>query len=147
MEKVVEIRTIKQVKGEVEIPFKKIQDPQSVVDNIYYLIGDEAREVFLVLCLSTKNEINAIFKAHTGSMNASLVDPKTVFQGALLSNSASVIVAHSHPSGDPSPSREDVDVTNRLVKAGKVVGVQVLDHIIVGGNSEKHISFKERGYM
>lgn len=147
MEKVIEIRTIKQVTEEVDIPFKAIRSPQDVVDNFQYVIGDEAREIFLVMCLSTKNTVNAIFKAHIGSLNASIVDPKTVFQSALLSNSASIVVGHGHPSSDPHPSNEDVDVTKRLVEGGKVLGVQVLDHIIIGTNSNNFISLKSEGYM
>lgn len=80
-----------------------------------------------------------------GSLSASIVHPREVFKEAIKVNAASIIVAHNHPSGDPSPSGEDVAVTKRLVKAGKIMDINVLDHIIIGDS--KYLSMKEKGHM
>ena len=80
-----------------------------------------------------------------GSLSASIVHPREVFQSAVFHSAASVILAHNHPSGDVSPSKDDVDLTNRLVKAGQIMGIDVLDHIIVGHND--FASLRERGVM
>lgn len=80
-----------------------------------------------------------------GSLNASIVHPREVFKEAFRRSAASIICLHNHPSGDPSPSREDIEVTKRLVECGKIIGIDLLDHIIMGEN--KFISLKEKGYV
>lgn len=84
-----------------------------------------------MVCLDTKNQPTAINVCHIGSLKASIVHLREVLKPAILPNSASVIVAHNHPSGDPSPSNEDIEVTKRLVEAGKIIGIEVLDHLVV----------------
>ena len=91
--------------------------------------------------------INAVHRCHVGSLNASVVHPREVFKSCILNNGASLIVAHQHPSGDPTPSREDLEVTKRLKEAGNILGIELLDHIIIGGNSNKSKSLKEQGYI
>jgi DNA repair protein RadC len=103
------------------------------------------REKFVVVCLDTKNQPTAINVCHVGSLNASIVHPREVMKAAVLSNSASIIVAHNHLSGHCEPSREDIEVTKRLVEAGRIVGIDVLDHLIVC--PERYLSLKEKGYM
>ena len=93
------------------------------------------QEVFVVATLDTKNKITAIQIVTMGTLDASLVHPREAFRLAVFHNASSVIVAHNHPSGDPTPSREDFQVTNRLTDAGKVLGIDVLDHIVVGDTS------------
>ena len=83
-----------------------------------------------------------IFK---GSLNSSLVHPREVFKEALKNSAASIIVCHNHPSGDPTPSKEDINVTKRIKECGNIMGIELLDHIIIGDN--KYISLKERGYL
>ena len=97
-----------------------------------------------MICMNTKNKIIGVFEISHGSVNSSIVSPREVFQKALLANAVSIIVMHNHPSGDCTPSREDIEVTKRLVEAGKIVGVEVLDHIIVG---DRYSSLKEKGYL
>lgn len=98
------------------------------------------------MCLNTKNNVVAVHRCHVGSLNSSIVHPREVFKSAILNNAASVIVAHQHPSGDIKPSMEDINVTKRLVEAGKLLGIEVLDHLVV--NSDKSFtSLKERGYI
>lgn len=104
-----------------------------------------SQEHFVALYLNTKNQVlhkQAIF---IGSLNASIVHPREVFREALRRSSASIICLHNHPSGDPTPSREDIDVTKRLVECGKLLGIEVLDHLIIGDT--KFISLKEKGYV
>ena len=107
-------------------------------------IHEEPEEYMYMICMNTKNKIIGVFEISHGSVNSSIVSPREVFQKALLANAVSIIVMHNHPSGDCTPSREDIEVTKRLVEAGKIVGVEVLDHIIVG---DKYSSLKEKGYL
>ena len=87
-----------------------------------------------------------LHRTHVGSLNASIVHPKDVMKWAILNNAASIIVAHQHPSGDPTPSKEDLEVTKRLSEAGKIMGIEVLDHVIVTYTG-KNVSLKEKGYL
>jgi DNA repair protein RadC len=122
-----------------------IKSPDDGAKLAQYFIGDYAKEAFFVAMLNTKNQVNAVHICHVGSLNASIVHPREVFAPALLNNSASILVFHQHPSGDPFPSREDIEVTKRLVEAGKILGIEVLDHVILGEDS--FISLKEKGYI
>lgn len=105
----------------------------------------ERREHFATLLLNTKNHILGMPDISVGSLSASIVHPREVFRAAIDYAAASIILVHNHPSGDPSPSREDISVTTRLVKAGNIMDIPVLDHIIIGDNS--FISLKEEGLM
>lgn len=95
------------------------------------------------MCLDTKNQPTNISTVHIGSLNATIVHPREVMKTAILSNSASIICCHPHPSGDPTPSPEDVEVTERLAEVGKIIGIELLDHIIMGDST--FISLKEKG--
>lgn len=97
-----------------------------------------------MVCLNTKLHMTSVFEISHGNVNSSVVSPREVFQKALLANAVSIILMHNHPSGDTKPSREDIEVTKRLVEAGKIVGVQVLDHLIIG---DDYCSLKEKGYL
>ncbi|WP_404456962.1 DNA repair protein RadC (plasmid) [Virgibacillus necropolis] len=148
METIYEVVKIKQVIKETEINnVGIIRSPEDGVDIARQFIGDDDREVFFVMCLNTKNHVIAVHRAHVGSINASVVHPREVFKAAILNNSASIIVAHQHPSGDPAPSQEDIHVTKRLVESGKMIGIEVLDHIILGGAASRFTSLKEKGYI
>ena len=103
------------------------------------------REHFVVVSLTTKNRVIAVEKASVGSLNSSIVHPREIFKNAIKLSAAAVILAHNHPSGDPAPSREDLEVTKRLVEAGKLLGIEVLDHIIIG--VDDYTSFKEQGLL
>lgn len=105
------------------------------------LLQTEPCEVFAMLCLTTKFVPLAYYILARGTLNACTVSPREVFQAALLTNAAYVVVAHNHPSGDPTPSPEDIDLTRRLAAAGILIGVALVDHIIVGDN--RYFSFKE----
>ena len=113
-------------------------------------IASADREVFVVLHLDTRNRVTAHEVTSIGSQNASLVHPREVFKAAILKGATSILLAHNHPSGDPAPSKEDLALTHRLVEAGGLMGIDVLDHVIVapGQTAEPgHISMKELGIL
>lgn len=103
------------------------------------------KEIFRVIFLNTKNMIIAHRDISEGSLNASIVHPREVFIEAIRKNSNKIIVMHNHPSGDPQPSREDFSITERLVQAGRIIGIEVLDHIIIGDGV--YYSFKENAKL
>jgi DNA repair protein RadC len=107
------------------------------------MLGHQEQENFIVLYLDTRNRVVDQETLYKGSLNTSLVRISEVFRGAVRRNCASVIVAHNHPSGDPAPSPEDIALTRRLVEAGKLLEVNVLDHLVVGQN--RYVSLRERG--
>lgn len=145
MKTIFEIQRIKQVITEEEVERDMIRSPEDGFEIAEHFIGQDDREIFLVMCLNTKNQVIAVHRAHVGSINSSIVHPREVFKSAILNNSASIIVAHQHPSGDSQPSQEDIHVTKRLVDAGNILGIQVLDHLIIG--DKVHVSLKEKGYI
>lgn len=147
MEKIYEVVRIKQVIKELEADEKYfIRSPRDGAKIAAHFIGDEDREVFFVMCLSTKNQVVAVHRCHVGGLNMSVVVPREVFKSAILNNSASIVLFHNHPSQDLSPSKQDVDTTGHLVECGKILGIEVLDHLIVNAKAEFY-SLKERGYM
>ena len=103
------------------------------------------KEVFKVLLLNTKNELIRDVTVSEGTLNASLVHPREVFNPAIRDSAAAVLFVHNHPSGDPTPSREDRELTRRLQEAGDLIGIRVLDHIIIGDGC--HLSFADKGYL
>ena len=115
-----------------------------VIGKEFMRIHEEPEEYMYMICMNTKNKVIGIFEISHGTVNASLVSPREVFQKALLANATSIIVMHNHPSGDSKASREDIEVTKRLAEAGKIIGVEVLDHIIVG---DSYSSLKEAGHV
>ena len=104
-----------------------------------------AEEVVILITLNTKNIVTGYFEVHRGTINTSLVHPREVFKRALLNNASNIMVAHNHPSGDPNPSKEDIQITERLKEAGNLLGINLLDNIIVG--DDKYISLKEKGVL
>jgi DNA repair protein RadC len=100
------------------------------------------KEHFWVLCLNTRNKLINCKPVSIGSLDTSIVHPREVFKEAVSSSAASVIFVHNHPSGDPEPSKEDIELTKRLVKAGEIIGIDVLDHIIVCDKS--YLSLKAK---
>lgn len=109
-------------------------------------LHEEPDEVFAILMLDTKNNITAISEVSRGTLNASIVHPRDVFKRAILQNANAIILLHNHPSGDPKPSNEDINITKRLVEAGNLLGIKVLDHVIIG-NESRYTSFKEENLI
>lgn len=152
MEKIYEIVRIKQEVRETLDSRFIIKSPVDAVEVAYQHIGEDDREVFFVMYLNTKNHVVAIHRCHVGTVNASIVSPRDVFKPAFLSNSISfIIVFHQHPSGDPKPSDEDIKVSRRLREAGKIIGIELLDSIILGGKNPNgkidYVSLVEAGCL
>lgn len=106
-------------------------------------VGETFQEHFKVLTLDTKHVPIAWYYVTTGILDASLVHPREVFKWAFIDSAHCIIVAHNHPSGDPTPSREDHSVTDRLTEAGRILGIQVLDHIVVGDGTWQSVSCRD----
>ena len=103
------------------------------------------KERFLCALLDTKNRIFKETVVSEGTLTSSLVHPREVFKMAVAESAAHIIVAHNHPSGDPAPSREDIEITRKLVETGSIMGIEVLDHVIIGDG--RHFSMKEAGHI
>ena len=114
--------------------------------DVYHLVKDELaradRERFLSLMLDSRNRVIGIDEVSVGSLNASIVHPREVYKSAILANAASIITVHNHPSSNVEPSEDDLDITHLLRKAGKIIGIKLVDHLIVGPDG--FMSFKDR---
>ena len=124
---------------------QKINSPEDVYRRIYPKMREQKKELFIELCLDTKNQIIKEETISVGSLNANIVHPREVFKLALAESAAHIIVAHNHPSGDPTPSREDIEITKKLVETGNIMGITLLDHVIIGDG--RHFSMKEAGHI
>lgn len=120
-----------------------LTSPRAVVNYLKEKIGREKKEHFVILVLDSRNYLISINDVSVGTLNANLVHPREVFGNAIRNNAASVIIAHNHPSGNPMPSKEDIKISKTLVAAGKIIGIDVLDHLIIsssGFNSLKEMN-------
>lgn len=125
---------------------RKMNSPEKAVclGRGYLRMHEQSEEYMYMLCMNTKLELISVFEISHGNVNSSIVGTREVFQKALLANAVSIILMHNHPSGDPTPSREDIQVTKRLTDAGNLLGIRVIDHIIIGRPG--YSSLKEKGY-
>jgi len=144
----VSIVSIKMIReGSVLYDVRKICSPADAVGLGRRFLEDADREQLVVCCLDTKNQPQSVNVVSIGTLNSSSIcHPREIFKIAVMSNSASVIVFHNHPSGDPDPSNEDISITNRLKEAGKIMGIELLDHIIIGSEG-RYCSLKEKGIL
>jgi DNA repair protein RadC len=126
-------------------PGSRFTSSRQVFEHFHERLRDRKKEVFLTLMLDSKNRVLREIQISEGSLNASIVHPREVFQPVIRESAAAVLFVHNHPSGDPEPSREDLELTTRLRDAGALMGVRVLDHIIIG--SGRYISLADRGLM
>lgn len=122
-----------------------IRSPEDGADYVMEEMRNLKQEHLVALFLNTKNQIIHQQTIFIGSLNSSIVHPREIYREAVKRSAASIICAHNHPSGDPTPSQEDIHVTRRLVDAGKIMGIELLDHLVIGNN--KFISLKEKGYL
>ncbi len=119
--------------------------PQQVFEHYHYTYRDRRKEYFLAVLLDGKNRVLREVQISEGSLNQSIVHPREVFSPAVRESAAAIILIHNHPTGDPSPSREDIDITRRLKEAGELMGVRVVDHIIIGDGT--FLSFVAQGML
>lgn len=122
-----------------------IRSPQDVANLLMPELRDAKKEHLKSITLNTKNAVLRIHTVSVGILDSSLVHPREVFKDAIAASAAAIIVAHNHPSGDPTPSTEDRRITQRLAEAGQIIGIELLDHVILGDN--RFVSLKERGVL
>jgi DNA repair protein RadC len=123
-----------------------VATPADVVSLLGARVRGLDREHFWALALGTKNHLNRVIDVSVGSLNASIVHPRELFREAVRASAASVVVVHNHPSGDPTPSGADIQLTRRLVRAGDVLGIELLDHVVIGDGGE-WASLRELGML
>jgi DNA repair protein RadC len=126
-------------------PSKRVRSAVDVYELARRYMDGLDRESFVVLLLNTQNQIVGINTVTVGTLDASLVHPREVFKPAILASAASIILVHNHPSGDPTPSAEDRSVTRQLRTAGALIGIDVLDHVVIGEG--RYVSFAESGLL
>ena len=128
-----------------ELTQVKVSKPSDVAE----LVMDELRmlqqEVLIVVTLDTKNKVISKKEIFRGGLNSSLVHPREIFKEAVKESAASIIICHNHPSGDPTPSKDDINITIRLKECGQMMGIELLDHLIIGDN--RFISLKEKDIL
>ena len=124
---------------------RTISSPKDAYEMIKDQLQDLDREQFIIACLNTKNEPTNITVVSVGTLNKAIVHPREVFKTAILSNAASIMAFHNHPSGETTPSQQDIQLTHRLYEAGELLGIKLLDHLIIGDGT--FTSLKEKGYL
>jgi len=134
---------IKEETNQCLRPLTRYTSPSQIFETFSFL-KHETKEFFFSIHLDGKNRICCVDEVSVGSLNQSIVHPREVFKTALLSSAAAIILLHNHPTGDPTPSNEDLEITRRLREAGDLIGVKVLDHVIIGDN---FLSFVTQGLM
>lgn len=143
----VDIVSIKMVKEKsIKYENRKITSPSDAEVLCRSFLEDSDREQLIAISLDTKNQPTNINVVSIGSLNSSIVHPREVFKLAILSNANSIIIAHNHPSGDATPSREDINITKRLKECGELIGINLIDHIIIGDEGS-FTSLKEKGII
>jgi DNA repair protein RadC len=137
----------KRLLGEPVQRHLKVTSPQDLVNYFQPRLQHLRKEVFKAVLLNTKHQMLKDVTVSEGSLSASLVHPREAFLPAIKESAAAVIFLHNHPSGDPTPSTEDKELTLRLVEVGQLIGISVLDHIIIGSGSPGYISFRDAGLL
>ena len=146
LETILEVVRVKQEVMERPVEYRTGMISSSYAGNFGIKeIGDEASEVVLVVVLNMKNEINAIHRVFTGSLNTSVAHPREIFRTAIINNGAKIMLFHNHPSGNTSPSEADIAFTRRIIDCGEMLGIEVMDHIIIADN--EYLSLREQGLM
>lgn len=140
------IQLVKEEAKRYEIEYKKVNDPSTIVDivNKIYNLKESTDEHFIVVAMDVKCKLIGTFHVSQGSLTASIVHPREIFKRLLVCNAYSFVAVHNHPSGDTTPSEEDIIITERIKKAGEIMGISILDHIIIG---DSYTSFKQLCYL
>lgn len=123
----------------------RIDSSDSAAELLRARIGNSDRENFVTILLDAKNKPVGIHTVSIGTLTAAMVHPREVFKAAIIANAAAIVAGHNHPSGDPTPSREDLEITKRLKEAGELLGIRFLDHLILGESG--HLSMVDRGLL
>lgn len=145
MNKKIDIVSLKMIKEKsLEYNFIPVKQALNAVELTKELIGEVDREYVVVLNLNTKLEPNSVEICGIGSLSEAVIHPREIFKSAILSNSSSILMVHSHPSGCVEPSKEDVLITKRIRSAGELLGIPLLDHIIIGQDKD-YFSFAQNG--
>ena len=126
---------------------KQLDSPQAVLELMAGELAQYDREVFCILNLKSNGQVINMNMVSMGTLDAALVNPREVFKSSILSNASGIIAVHFHPSGNIKPSKEDVLLTKRLRKCGSLMGIELLDHVIIGGKTGEMFSFKEKGML
>ena len=122
-----------------------LDSAEAIFNYLQKSIGRETKEHFMLLCLDSRHNLMHISEISVGTINASIVHPREVFQMAIKSLASQIILAHNHPSGDPEPSPQDVAITARLCEASRILGIELLDHVVI--TSDRFVSLKDKGLM
>jgi len=130
--------------GSLTAETKNITDPKDAVEIFNTLYPDLDRECLVVLLLDMKNNVRGVNTVSIGDLSSAITHPREIFKPAILANAASIFMLHNHPSGDPTPSADDMDVSCRINDAGELLGIELLDHVVVGAEGG-YVSLKERG--
>ena len=124
-----------------------IWNSQAAADDFREYLGDVPNEHFMLMMLNRKNRVIGILTIATGSIDAAVVHPRSVFQPAVIHNASHIIVGHNHPGGDPDPAREDLRLTRQLADAATLLDLKLHDHLIIGNGTEAWVSLAERGHI
>ena len=124
----------------------KIRSPRDVANIVGAILETSDREQMVAVLLDTKNGVIGLHVVSVGDLSSAVVHPREVFKAAILANAASLIMSHNHPSGDPAPSPEDIAVTKRIAEAGELLGIELLDHVVIG-DVGRFVSLKEKGFF
>ena len=141
---IVKVQMVKD--GTIDYGKKAIKGPQDLAELGHKFIQNADREVFLLVCLNTRNHINCIHVVSIGTINTALVAPREVMKVAILSSASGIACIHNHPSGDPEPSNDDIQITNRIAECGRLFGIGLLDHVIISDGG-KYESLLEKGLI
>jgi DNA repair protein RadC len=141
------LRVVKENGGRYDLD-KTINNPIAA-RNLFIEVAEldkRTEEVFVMATIDVRNKVTGLFEVSTGTLNSSLVTPREVFKRAILQNAAGIVLGHNHPSGNTDASSDDINITKKLVKSGKILGVNVVDHIIIG-NEGNYSSMKEENQI
>lgn len=143
-----DLRVVKETGNRYEFENKVVKTPQKAQQILIKTLELDRRteEVFALLTLDIKSKLTGVFEVSIGNLTSSLVKPREVFKRALLQNSTAIILGHNHPSGEPQPSKNDLQLTEKLMAAGEIVDIEIRDHLVIG-DDQKYVSLREEGMI
>jgi DNA repair protein RadC len=141
------LKLVKEEGARYDFDCKNINDPDALFSLFqkFFEMSEEAEEIVVMICFDVKNKPIGIFEVSRGTLSSAQLHPREIFKRAILCNASCIALAHNHPSGDPTPSNKDIQITKRIVDSGKILGIDVLDHLIIADYN--YNSFKKLGYL